>query len=228
MMSHDASIRPPRIAAWLVELFASPREADGILGDLAEEFGVSIERDGERVARRRYWRQAVRTIAALAVSQWRSRPWATLALAISGLLLTTGIWPAGLILTVPTGLAASALVTHYPVYHYIPASVFWQIAFLLPSLLAGIVIAIVPRGIGMRPMSAALALFAAMGVLNAVDLPIMVWFYGPPLSASATLAHHLVRWVTGMSTFGVAVLIGGAIGRFALPRKRERRALANG
>jgi hypothetical protein len=228
MMSHDLSARPPRAPAWLVELFASPQEADGILGDLAEEFSASIERNGEHVARRWYWRQAVRTIGALAVSQWHSRPRATLALAVSGLLLTTGIWPAGLILTVPTGLAASALVTHYPVYHYIPASMFWQIVFLLPSLLAGIVIAIVPRAIRIRPMSAALALFAAMGVLNAVDLPIMVLFYGPPLSEPATLAHHLVRWVTGMSTFGVAVLVGGVIGRFALPRTRKRPALANG
>src|ERR1019366_3676171 len=154
----------------------------------------------------------------------RSRPWATLALAVSGLLLTTGIWPAGLVLTVPTGLAARALVTHYPVYHYMPASLFWQIVFVLPSLLAGVLVALVPRAIGMRPMSAALALFAAMGVLNAVDFPIVVLFYGAPYSVRITLGHLVIRWLRGMSTFGVAVLIGGVIGRMAgalNPRTRQ-------
>jgi hypothetical protein len=228
MMSNDSPARPPRTAAWFVELFASPQEADGILGDLAEEFSASVARDGEPEARRRYRRQAWRTVRDLAVSQWRSRPWATLALAVSGLLLTTGIWPAGLVLTVPTGLAARALVTHYPVYHYLPASLFWQIVFVLPSLFAGILVALVPRAIGMRPMGAALALFAAMAVLNAVDFPIVVFFYGPPYSVRMTVGRLVIRWLSGTSTFGLAVLIGGVIGRMAGARQRRDQQLANG
>jgi hypothetical protein len=35
MTSNESPIRPPRAAAWFVELIASPQEADGILGDLA-------------------------------------------------------------------------------------------------------------------------------------------------------------------------------------------------
>ena len=52
----DSKHQPPRTSAWFVELFASPQEADGILGDLAEEFSASVPRDGDKEARRCYRR----------------------------------------------------------------------------------------------------------------------------------------------------------------------------
>jgi hypothetical protein len=48
MTSNSSTVRPPRAAAWLVELFASTHEADGVLGDLAEEFIIGVRR-GERL-----------------------------------------------------------------------------------------------------------------------------------------------------------------------------------
>ena len=73
MTSNGLPVRPPRAAAWLVELFASTQETDGVLGDLAEEFNASVERDGVKQARRHYQRQAWRTIRDLAVSPLRAR-----------------------------------------------------------------------------------------------------------------------------------------------------------
>jgi hypothetical protein len=46
MISNRLAVRPPRVAAWFVELFASPQEAEAVLGDLAEEFIASVARDG--------------------------------------------------------------------------------------------------------------------------------------------------------------------------------------
>ena len=74
MTPTESPIHPPRTPAWFVELFASPQEADGILGDLAEEFSASVARDGDKEARRRYRRQAWLTNRDLALSPWSSRP----------------------------------------------------------------------------------------------------------------------------------------------------------
>ena len=53
--------KPPRAAVWLVELFAPIESAEGVLGDLEEEFAGRLTRSGDRPARRWYWRQALRT-----------------------------------------------------------------------------------------------------------------------------------------------------------------------
>jgi hypothetical protein len=89
MTPTDSPIHPPRTSAWFVELFASPQEADGILGDLAEEFGASVARDGDREARRCYRRQAWRTIRDLALSPWSTSPSAGSG-TFSGLALAVG------------------------------------------------------------------------------------------------------------------------------------------
>lgn len=55
--------RPPRIAAWLVELFVSVEQAESILGDLHEEFSDVASKSGVVAARRWYWRQSINTLA---------------------------------------------------------------------------------------------------------------------------------------------------------------------
>src|SRR5580700_7130401 len=127
MSSNGAPVRPPRVAAWFVEVFASPEEADAVLGDLAEEFSATIARDGDRNARHWYQREAGRTIRDLALSEWRTRPWSSAAIACVGLILIRWILPVGIVLTAPLQIAATALVSHYPVYDYISASLFGQI-----------------------------------------------------------------------------------------------------
>jgi hypothetical protein len=222
MTPHDSPVRPPRAATWLVELFASPQEADGLLGDLAEEFSEAIARDGEKHARRRYRRHAWRTIRDLAVSQWRTRPWSSAAIAVTGLILVTGIGPARILVTGPTNLVASALVARYPAYYYIAPSVFSEIVLLLPSLMIGFLIALLAGIIRFRPMSAALAFVTAIATLNAVDTPIVMWLLGPPYPAHITLAHLVVRWGQGVLQFGGAATIGAVVGRLSIGRLDAR------
>jgi hypothetical protein len=223
MMSNDSSpAHPPRIAAWLVELFASPREADGLLGDLAEEFSAAAGREGEAEARRRYRRHAWRSVRDLAVSQWRSRPWSTLALAMPGLLLMLPFGP-GLVLSAPTRSIAGVIVTHYPVYHYVPAAMFWQIVLAFPSLITGVLVASVAGILGMRPMSSALAVVTALAFLNTIAAPILLFLYGQP-DPPITFAHWAVNLAGGLMTFGAAALLGGVIGRAVMPRPSEAAA----
>jgi hypothetical protein len=204
--------------AWLVELFASPEEADGLLGDLAEEFGAVSARDGETEARRHYRRHAWHTIRDLAVVPWRARPWWSAAITSTGLVLVTGIGPAAVLVTGPISLAARTLVTRYPVYDYVAASVFWAIVLLLPSLLVGFLIALFARTIDFRSMSAALAFVAGIAIWNAVDTPIAMWLLGPPYPAHMTLAHLAARWAQGVLQFGGAATIGAAVGRLLSAR----------
>src|SRR6266852_3876745 len=80
-------VQPPRIAAWLVNLFTSAEEAESILGDLLEEFSQLKSKSGVVFARRWYWRQTVKTIAHLAGTGFRVAPWATTAAVVGGFLL---------------------------------------------------------------------------------------------------------------------------------------------
>jgi hypothetical protein len=61
MTPTDPPIHPPRTPARFVELYASPQEVDGILGDLADEFSASV-------ARRRQVRERSRALR----SRWKS------------------------------------------------------------------------------------------------------------------------------------------------------------
>jgi len=219
MRSNRSPVRHSRAAAWLVELFAFPQEADGILGDLDEEFGASVARDGDGEARRRYRRHAWRTIWDLAVSPWRIRPLLSAGLAFSGLMLTMGfrLGTRGVAgpFVMATNLAAGAIVTHYPVYHYVPASLFWEVVFLFPSLMTGFIIALIARSIRLRPVSAALAVVAALAVWLALDRTILMWVYGAPPFVRITLASSVIRWARGTLESGGAVLIGAVLARFS-------------
>lgn len=55
-------ILEPRLAAWLIDLFASEGQAESILGDLHEEFSDLVIKRGSVYARRWYWRQSVKSI----------------------------------------------------------------------------------------------------------------------------------------------------------------------
>ena len=211
MMSPGSPAQPPLAAAWLVELFASPQEADGLLGDLAEDFSAAMVRDGETGARRHYRRHAWHTVWDLAVVQWRTRPWWSAAIAATGLILV-------ILFTGPISLAARTLVGRYPVYDYVPPSVFSEIVVLLPSLLIGFLIALLARTIGLRPMSAALVFVVAIAIWNAVDTPIAMWLLGPPSPAHMTLAHVAARWAQGVLQFGGVATIGAAVGRLLSAR----------
>jgi hypothetical protein len=63
---------PPRAEALLEALGAEHGYRDAVIGDLAEEFQVRAERDGERAARWWYYGEAVRSVPTLARSWGRS------------------------------------------------------------------------------------------------------------------------------------------------------------
>jgi hypothetical protein len=65
-------IRPPRtIESVLHALGADADYRDDLLGDLAEELDIRARRDGERRARRWYYRESVRAIPHLLRSWWK-------------------------------------------------------------------------------------------------------------------------------------------------------------
>jgi hypothetical protein len=222
MTSNGSPIRPPRATAWLVELFTSAEEADGVLGDLAEEFSASVARDGRSEARRRYRRQAWRTIKDLVLSPLWAQLSPSAGTTASGLLLTAGVGLAGFVMTWPIGMAtnamARAIVTRFPTADFISDSVFWSGVDLLGLLITGVLVALVAPVVRLRPMSAALAIVAVMALVFAVDRPIMMWLFGPPLGAHITFVSSALRWVRGISMFGGAILIGTAIGRMSASR----------
>jgi hypothetical protein len=85
--SLSTSARPPRLAARLVDLFASPDHAEALLGDLSEEFSDIASKSGVVCARRWYWRQAAKSIAHLAVVGFRLAPWSLTGAVLLGFAL---------------------------------------------------------------------------------------------------------------------------------------------
>jgi hypothetical protein len=78
---------PPRLAVWLVALFAAGREAESLLGDMLEEFSLLASKSGVAFARSWYWRQTRKTITHLAGNAFRVAPGLIAATVIGGLLL---------------------------------------------------------------------------------------------------------------------------------------------
>jgi hypothetical protein len=92
MTTQDRSVRPPRFATWVVLLLASA-EKESIEGDLFEEFSDVVSRSGTTVARRWYWRQALRCTPYLFSSAFRTAPYLTAAAVIIGSLLGRLLFP---------------------------------------------------------------------------------------------------------------------------------------
>jgi hypothetical protein len=88
MMPQESFVRPPRAAAWLVNLFTSSDQAQAITGDLLEEFSDIASNTGIAFARRWYWRQSVKTVANLFTSGFRNAPWVIFCAVLAGLLMS--------------------------------------------------------------------------------------------------------------------------------------------
>jgi hypothetical protein len=214
MRPTDAA-RPPRLATWIVTLFAPPKEAEAIVGDLHEEFTSLVEREGARAARWWYWRHSVRAAGDLALGPFIAHPWSSVAIGVAGLALSAAIgWSFTKVL--------EAIVLRYPVYAYVNGTIFWRVTGPLPFIVTGWIAATVVRD---RPMSAALSIVFALAALLALDTPIMLLLYGPPQRVHITLVSLLVRWLLGVSTFGGLVMLGAVAGRL-MGRRDHRRASA--
>ena len=87
MKSPADFVQPPRIAAWLINLFTPSEEEESIPGDLLEEFSQLALKSGASVARSWYWRQTAKTVAHLAAAGFRVAPVSTTAVIVGGFLL---------------------------------------------------------------------------------------------------------------------------------------------
>lgn len=148
MMQADKRPRPRRIAAWLVELFASAEQAESILGDLLEEFSDVASKSGVAAARRWYWRQSVRTIFHLFGAAFRDDPWSIAGIVLLGFLVhsfSAAVQaPERVIMTILRAQRPYSNL-HYEFYvglinYGIP------IACVVTSLLIGCVLAVLARG----------------------------------------------------------------------------------
>ena len=99
---------PPWLAAWLVELFASTKQAESILGDLQEEFSDLASKSGIRFARRWYRRQSVKTVLHLAGDGFRRARWSLAGAVLLGFALR------GASFTLPDRVVTAILRTQKP------------------------------------------------------------------------------------------------------------------
>jgi len=166
MTSQPYFPQPPRIAVWLLNLFALAKEAESILGDLLEEFSLIASKSGLASARSWYWRQTMRTIPQLVGVGFRTAPWMTAAAIVGGFLLRRLVGH----------LAESAIFAvverfpvffehHFSIYRFF-ASTAIDIGQIITFLFIGFVVAYAARE---REMVATMALgfiYGAMAVVG--------------------------------------------------------------
>jgi len=132
----------PRIASWLVYLFAPAEQAEAIVGDMLEEFSNRAERSGVAAARRWYWREAVRTTVHLAAAGISSAPWLTAAAVVGGFLLIRYVG------TVPEKALLAALY-RYQLYDHAYRFLTYDgllICHLVTMAMIGCVVGLVAKG----------------------------------------------------------------------------------
>jgi hypothetical protein len=200
MISQADFVQPPRLAVWLVSLFAPVGQAEEIFGDLLEEFLQLASRFGVGPARRWYWRQSLRTSAQLAAGGFSAAPWTTVAAVVGGFLL------ANLAFRLPEQ-AIFAVLDRYQVYdHHFDVYKFWAsdgivMGLVVLHLIVGSIVALVAKG---REMTATIVLGfirSAMGVIGAVIM-------------FARYEHSWTLWpMLHQFAFAIAIVVGGAIVR---------------
>jgi hypothetical protein len=198
--------RPPRVAAWLVELFASTQEADGILGDLAEEFTAHERVEGTRDARRAYWRHARHTMWDLAWSPLGSPGTSGARVTATGLVVAAGI--GFLAHSMATGIVwpvGHVLVMH-GIYKVFPAFQWWEDHMAAPFAV-GTAIALISRAFGVRAMGA-LFVNVALSVGLAAWLQRMSFRNVPSLGPVALFASLLFRLLQNISLNVIGAIIG--------------------
>lgn len=118
MTSQGDFVQPPRIASWLLALFATGKEGASISGDLLEEFSTLGLQSGIYSARRWYRRQVFLTVLHLTGGAFRTAPWLIA-------LVLAGLWAIGFA-TRFSGHAIQAFLDAHRYYDLHPdAYLFW-------------------------------------------------------------------------------------------------------
>jgi len=199
--------KPPRLAVSLVELFAPIDSAEGVLGDLEEEFVGQLARSGLRAARHWYWRQALRTTLHLLWGAVRVAPWLTTALVLAsfiGASLLYGVLNRGVI----------RLVGQIPINDYNTAVWSWRAAALVRlvavPLALGWSIAVVARGREMVITTLVAGLLVAILFWNLAVVAHYLVSRGLPARVVYDRFFQILQ--LGM-TFPLGLVIGGMLRR---------------
>jgi hypothetical protein len=192
--------QPPRLAVWLLGLFAIAEEAETIQGDLVEEFSLFSSSSGLAAARKWYWRQTIRTVPQLARVSLRSAPWLAGAAVLGGFWLRKLIGP----LVEPAIFAVierfQLFQHHFGIYLFL-ASTGIDIGHIIAFLFIGFVVAFVARRnemvatIALALLYAALAVFASIYIVartgNNAYLWRLMWYFAD--SFAIVVAGVIVR-----------------------------------
>lgn len=201
--------RPPRLAAWLVDLFASAEQAESILGDLHEEFADVASKSGVVAARRWYWRQSVKTILHLFGAAFRNAPWSIAGIVLFGFVLD--LLSATLQLPENAIMAILRAQRPYSNLHY--EFYVWLINYGIPiacvvtSLLIGCVVAVLAKG---REAVAAVTLIVVRSV-PFIWLLLSIYEHnaGREPSFHAVFRFFVFRWVLDI----IGILVAGVLVR---------------
>lgn len=149
--------RPPRLATWLVELFASADQAESILGDLHEEFSDIASKSGVITAYSWYWRQSVKTIVHLVGAAFRVGSWSIAGAVLFGFVLRRYSFS----MTERVIFAILRAQRPYPNLHY---GFYVWLAHAIMGIFVGCIVALAAKGREMvATMTLALVLYALIG-----------------------------------------------------------------
>lgn len=206
MMSKADFVRPPSVAAWLVNLFTPAGESESIAGDLIEEFSHLASKSGVAFARRWYWRQTGKTIAHLFAAGFHIAPWSTAATVVAGFFLHRLLQRLpGAVLSKATDRYLMFWSAHFQAYLWLLNGM--GMAHLLMSLLVGCAVALAAKG---REMVAAVTLALIFFPMTGAAL---VWV--------AMHGHVSGEWMLWSCADPVAIMLGGVIVRMLRTRNQD-------
>lgn len=196
-MTNESRIRPPQVASWLVSLFASAKD-ETLQGDLLEEFSLLASNSGASVAQRWYWRQTLRSIVHLFVSEFRAAPWSTAAIVVAGFFLTKILFP------LPEK-AIFAVIEKYRIFDsHFDLYVFFAgdgiaLSHVITSMLVGCSVALAARRKEMIATGELALMFCGMTALAS-----LVWIArGNTSMLWSTLPWNFADWIAMLSAAAV-------------------------
>jgi hypothetical protein len=208
MMSNATVVRPSRVAAWLVDLFASDEQAESLPGDLLEEFSDLASKSGVASARRWYWRQSVKTIGHLFATGFRAAPWSIVVAVIGGyLLLGFGLWIPERVIVAVLDFHRHGVVPYYTwpqmQFHLLWLNSAIFMGQFIATMLVGCIVAMATRG---KEMVSTLTLALVRGPLAGIGVLVSLARHWPH---PVFLLPFLIFPFAG----SMAIIIGGVIVR---------------